>query len=323
MPGHHRIYAQGSDVRQAAQGDLTDLLATTLSRQAGEAKAGFAATLNVGLVGRGIAASRSPVMHELEGRRLGLDYAYHRIDFDALELDDGMLPAVLSCLAELGFVGVNVTHPFKQAALAQLHRLGPSARAIGAVNTVVFDAEAWTGHNTDSWGFAESLRTGLRGARLGSVVLVGAGGAGLAVARALVDLGCGRLAVADRARERAQRLVDSLGGGIAAQAVDPADLPDRLAQADGLVNATPVGMIGHPGLPVPGAAIGPPLWVADIVYFPEETELVRLAERRGCRTLRGTGMAINQAVKAFELFTGRKPDPASMARHFRQAAAVL
>lgn len=309
-------------MRQAAQGDLTDLLVTTLSRHAGQAKAGFAAALNVGLVGRGIAASRSPAMHEREGRRLGLDYAYHRIDFDVLGLSDAMLPAVLSSLAALGFVGVNVTHPFKQAVLAHLDRLGPSAEAIGAVNTVVFDTGIWAGHNTDSWGFAESLRTGLPGAALERVVLVGAGGAGLAVARALHGMGCGRLTVVDREHGRAERLVASLGGGTVARAADPGALPDLLDGADGLVNATPVGMASYPGLPVPDALVRPPLWVADIVYFPEETALVRLAEARGCATLRGTGMAINQAVMAFELFTGRTPDPACMARHFHQAAPV-
>lgn len=269
----------------------------------------------VGLVGRGIAASRTPRMHEAEAARLGLDGVYVAIDFDALRLPDAALPSVLVAAAAVGFAGVNVTFPFKQAVMGLLARLAPDAARIGAVNTVVFGPGGATGHNTDGWGFAQSVRAGLPGARLDRIALVGAGGAGAAVADALAALGAGTLAVFDVDARRSGELAARFGA-----AVEVAGrVEDALAGACGLVNTTPVGMAKFPGTPVAAALLAPPLWVADVVYFPPETELLRLARAHGCRTLPGAGMAISQAVRAFELFTGRSADPAAMRRHFEAA----
>jgi len=274
------------------------------------------AALRTGLVGRAIQQSLTPGMHEAEGRRLGLDYAYSLIDFDRLGLADTALAAVVAAAREQGFAGPNVTHPFKQAVLPLLDGLSPEAAAIGAVNTVVFEGGRAIGHNTDCWGFAESFRRAMAGASLDSVVLVGAGGAGLAVAQALIELGAGRIVAFDRDPARAAALAERLGAPGLAAGVLP-ELEPALAAAAGLVNATPAGMSKYPGLPVPAAALHRGLWVADIVYFPEETALIRAADERGCRTLTGRGMAIFQAVRAFALFTGVEPDPAAMARHFQ------
>jgi len=274
------------------------------------------AALRAGLVGRAIQQSLTPGMHEAEGRRLGLDYAYRLIDFDRLGLADAALGAAVAAARDLGFAGLNVTHPFKQAVLPLLDGLSPEAAAIGAVNTVVFESGRAVGHNTDCWGFAESFRRAMAGASLDSVVLVGAGGAGLAVAQALIELGAGRIDVFDRDIERAQALAERLAKpGLAARPLR--DLAPSLAAAGGLVNATPAGMSKYPGLPVPAEALHRGLWVADIVYFPEETALIGAASERGCRILTGRGMAIFQAVRAFALFTGIEPDPAAMARHFQ------
>lgn len=267
----------------------------------------------VGLLGRGIGASRTPAMHRAEGRRLGLDYRYELVDFDVLGLPDEALGAALAQARAAGLAGVNVTHPFKQRVLPLLEGLSAEAAAIGAVNTVVFQGGRGLGHNTDCWGFAESLRRGLPNASLERVLLLGAGGAGLAVARALLDLGAGRIAVADPDRRQAEALVNRLGPARVSLA---GDLAAEAAAAEGLVNATPVGMDKYPGLPLPGGLLHPALWVADVIYFPARTALIEAARALGCRTLTGQGMAIFQAVRAFELFSGRAPDPAAMAAHF-------
>lgn len=280
--------------------------------------------LLVGLIGRGIQLSRTPAMHEREAARFGLGYAYMLVDFDQLGLQDDALPGILSAGAALGFQGFNVTHPFKQQVIPLLDRIAPEAAAIGAVNTVVYDAGRTTGHNTDCWGFAESFRQGLgtgpAGVPLRQVVQFGAGGAGAAVAYALMQLGVENLAIIDSDAARAEALATQMRAewGERVQAV--ANVADALSWTDGIVNTTPVGMAKYPGMPFPAEALRRQHWVAEIIYFPEETELLRVARGLGCRNLAGTGMAIGQAVRAFELFTGRKSDMAAMAGHFAAAA---
>ncbi len=274
--------------------------------------------LRAALIGRGIQKSRTPHMHAAEGVRLGIRYAYHLLDFDQLDLPDAALADMVRALRARGFAGFNVTHPFKQSVLSCLDGLSPNAAAIGAVNTVVLRNGDAIGHNTDCWGFAESFRSQMAAAGLEAVVLLGAGGAGMAVGQALVDLGVARLAIFDLDRGRAEVLASALdvrSGRSCAFVAE--DLPACLRVADGLVNATPVGMAKYPGMPVPETALRPELWVADIVYFPAETELLRAAAALGCRVLPGRGMAIHQAVRAFELITGAVPDPGAMAGHFK------
>lgn len=259
-------------------------------------------------------------MHELEGSRIGLGYTYVLVDFDALGLHDANLADLLEVAEDLGFAGLNVTHPFKQVVLPLLDRLAPEAAAIGAVNTVVFDGALRTGHNTDCWGFAESFREGLPDVRMDSVVQFGAGGAGAAVAHALLSLGVRKLTLCetdiDRGRSLAERLSKRFDGDVTATT----DAVGPLNPATGIVNATPVGMDKYPGLPFPPGLLRPSHWVAEIIYFPPETELLRRARALGCRTLAGTGMAVYQAVKAFELFTGIAPDRTAMTAHFQAAA---
>ncbi|MBX3573972.1 MAG: shikimate dehydrogenase [Mesorhizobium sp.] len=274
--------------------------------------------VKVGLLGRGIQMSRTPAMHEREAARMGLTCSYVLIDFDALGLSDSDLPAAIEAAVSLGFHGVNVTYPFKQSVMPLLDEISVDATAIGAVNTVVFGSRS-TGHNTDCWGYAESFRTAMPGAPLGHVVLFGAGGAGSAVAYALIGLGARRLSIVDadlsRARSLAARLV-----GIDTSVVSPQDIAAALGDADGVVNTTPVGMAKHPGTPFDTRLLRPSQWVSDVIYFPQETELLRAARAIGCRTLPGIGMAIGQAAGAFELFTGRTADMTAMAGHFEAAA---
>lgn len=276
-----------------------------------------AAGITAGLIGRAIGQSRTPGMHEAEGRRLGLDYRYHLFDFDRMGLPDAALPQVLRAAAERGLAGVNVTHPFKQAVIRHLDWLAPDAAAIGAVNTVVFRDGRAEGHNTDCSGFGESLARELPGAPLERVLLLGAGGAGAAVARALAERGAGRIVVYDLDQARASDLVERIQGWGGTAAARPAgDLRAAITAAQGLVNCTPIGMDKYPGSPAPLDALRSDLWVADVIYFPEETALVRAARARCCRVQPGRGMAIFQAVRAFELFTGRTPDPDAVSAHF-------
>ena len=277
--------------------------------------------LLAGLIGRGIQSSRSPIMHEREAARMGMRCSYVLIDFDCLGLSDDALADVTAAARQVGFHGLNVTHPFKQAVIPHLGVLSSEAAAIGAVNTIVFSGGLATGHNTDSWGFAESFRDGMEEAALGRIVQFGAGGAGAAVAHALMELGVGELAIIDSDHDRAVSLAERMDGPAPAgcRVRAETDVGRALAEADGIVNATPVGMAKYPGWPFAESFLKPDHWVAEIIYFPAETELLRRARALGCRTLSGAGMAIGQAAKAFELFTGQRPDRAAMAGHFEAA----
>ncbi|NER64682.1 shikimate dehydrogenase [Pseudomonas sp. MAFF212427] len=270
-----------------------------------------------GLIGAGIQASRTPALHEREGAAQGLNYLYRLIDLDQLKLDSSALEELLTAAEYMGFTGLNITFPCKQTILPLLDELSPEARGIGAVNTVVLKDGRRIGHNTDCLGFAEGFRRGLAEVSRQQVVQMGAGGAGAAVAHALLSEGVAHLSVFDVEPERAQALVHNLNQHFAgSRARVGHDLESALAQACGLVNTTPMGMAKLPGMPVPKALLRADLWVAEIVYFPLETELLREARALGCKTLNGANMAVFQAVKAFELFSGIVPDAQRMIGHF-------
>ncbi|WP_410586474.1 shikimate dehydrogenase [Amycolatopsis sp. lyj-23] len=266
----------------------------------------------IGLVGTGIGPSASPALHEREADELGLRYVYRLLDLDVLGRP---VADVLAAARLAGFDGLNVTHPAKQAVLPHLDELSPEAAALGAVNTVVFRRGRAIGHNTDATGFARSLTRGLPDVPLADVVLLGAGGAGAAVAHALLSLGTERLTVHDVDGARSARLAEALARRFGEGRATTGDLT-ALRRADGLVHATPTGMAAHPGSPVPAELLHGGLWVADIVYRPLETALLAAARARGCRVLHGGGMVVLQAAESFRLFTGAEPDPARMLRHF-------
>lgn len=271
-----------------------------------------------GLIGAGIQASRTPALHEQEGDAQGLRYLYQLIDLEALQLNINALPDLLDAAELMHFTGLNITYPCKQAVLALLDELSDEARGIGAVNTVVFKDGKRIGHNTDCLGFAEGFRRNLHDVARERVVQMGAGGAGAAVAHALLAQGVQHLSIFDVDMTRARDLVDNLaqrfGAGRAQVGIH---LENAMAEAEGLVNTTPMGMAKLPGTPVPPALLRAELWVAEIVYFPLETELLRDARALGCRTLDGGNMAVFQAVKAFELFSGEAPDAQRMLAHFQ------
>ena len=279
--------------------------------------------LLVGLIGQGIQRSLTPSMQEEEARAQGLRLHYQLIDLDLVGQGPEALPGLLAAARTMAFAGLNITYPCKQAVIPLLDDLSDEAQAMGAVNTVVFRDGRAIGHNTDGSGWRWGFERTLPGADLSRVVLLGAGGAGSAIAHSLCRMKAGQLVVVDQDGARARGLADELnrryGGRAASGSVDA---EPALAGATGLVHATPTGMDKLPGLPLPAPLLRPDLWVSEIVYFPLETALLKAARALGCRVVDGGTMAVGQAVGAFELFTGRAADPKRMDAHFRRLVAA-
>ena len=269
-----------------------------------------AKAIRVGLIGKGIQLSRTPEMHMAEGAAKGIDYQYDLIDPEVMTGAAPSLAEMLDKAEAQGFAGCNVTYPYKIEALNLVDSLSDPARLVGAINTVVFKDGKRSGHNTDYWGFAEGLRTGLPDAKLETVLLLGAGGAGGAVAHALRSLGVKTLMIFDTSLKSATALAQACGGKVVT------DIAQAAAEADGIVNATPMGMAKLPGTAIDTSLLAARHWVSDIVYFPLETALLREARAKGCATLNGSGMAVFQAVRAFTLFSGNTPNVARMRATF-------
>lgn len=279
--------------------------------------------LLVGLIGSGIQRSLTPALQEEEARAQGLRLHYQLIDLDHVPAGrpQGMdaLPGLLAAARTMGFAGLNITYPCKQAVIPLLDRLSDEAQAMGAVNTVVFQDGKAIGHNTDGSGWRWGLQQQLPGANLQRVVLLGAGGAGSAIAHALLRMKTETLVLVDsdtpRAGELAERLNTLYPGRRASFTADPAA---ALNAATGLVHATPTGMDKLPGLPLPKGLLRADLWVSEIVYFPLRTALLQAASALGCKVANGAGMAVGQAVDAFRLFTGCEPDTTRMQAHMQR-----
>ena len=261
-------------------------------------------------------------MHEQEAAAQGLRCDYTLIDLAVLGVGIEALPGLLADAESRRYTGLNVTYPCKQAVVPLLHELSPEAHAVGAVNTILLRSGRRIGHNTDITGFADSFRRGLPQAKIDRVLLLGAGGAGSAVGYAALGLGVGRLLVHDVDAARADRLARRLQIMFPQTDVSaPADLAQAMASVDGLIHCTPTGMPASPGMALEPELLEERHWVAEIVYVPLETELLRAARAKGCRTLDGGGMAVFQAAHAFRVFTGRAADAARMEAHFSKLVA--
>jgi shikimate dehydrogenase len=282
---------------------------------------GAESKLLVGLIGAGIQQSLSPAMHEEEARCHGLRLHYQLIDLDRSDGGAKSLPILLAAARTMDFAGINITYPCKQAVIPLLDDLSDEARAIGAVNTVVCRAGKLIGHNTDGVGWSWAFKREMPNADLSRVVLLGAGGAGSAIAHAALRLGARRLVIVDTMQQRAMALVEKLRLLYGTRAEASIDIAAALKTATGVIHATPTGMQKLPGMPLQAELLRPDLWVAEVVYFPIETELLKSARARGCVTLDGGGMAVGQAAAAFELFTGLAPDAARMNAHFHRLLA--
>jgi quinate/shikimate dehydrogenase (NAD+) len=270
-----------------------------------------------GLIGAPIAQSAAPAMHEQAADALGARCHYQLIEVAGA--DPAELRALLDGVRRLGFAGVNVTFPYKEAVVPLLDEMSARARDIGAVNTVVVRDGRLVGHNTDTTGFERAIGDLVAKSNRGPVALIGAGGVGKAIAFALANLGVAELSIFDADRVKAEQLAMQLLGRMEARVAD--DVTNALEGAAGVVNGTPVGMLPDCGMAVPEALLHRDLWVADAVYTPLWTPLLTAARARGAKVMTGRELAIYQAADAFELFTGLKPSVAAIGNAFDSVMA--
>jgi len=268
-----------------------------------------------GLMGYPIAHSAAPAMHEQAATALGVHCHYQLIEVKGAGRDD--LRAMLDGVRRLGFAGVNVTFPYKEAVVDLLDELTPDARAIRAVNTIMVNDNRMVGHNTDATGFARAIAPLLTTRPRGAIALIGAGGVGKAIAFALAGLGAGEIRIFDADTDKAAQLAGQVQGGVAVRGIAAA-----VNGAAGLINATPVGMLPSRDTPVPDALLHPAIWVAAAVYTPLWTPLLSAAKARGATVLTGRDLAINAAADAFALFTGMTPPVAVMGNAFDAVMAA-
>lgn len=258
-----------------------------------------------------------PIEHSLSPRLHGYWLRHYKIEgeYKALAVPSGKLAASLRALPAQNYRGVNLTLPHKQAALRIVDFIDPLARRIGAVNLVIVREDGkLEGRNTDAYGFTQNLRASGYGASDRPAVVLGAGGAARAVLAALIDMGLGRIHLLNRTQNRAHALAEELGREIR---VFPWTESAQAFQGAGLlVNATSLGMQGEPPLEIPLDALPKEAAVADLVYAPLETNLLRRASARGHKTVDGLGMLLYQAQPAFEVFFGKKPDVTPELRAF-------
>lgn len=276
--------------------------------------------MKLGLIGKAIQQSRMPALQRLAAVRAGqaLDYALLDLGADDPALFDKTFD---TCRAE-GYRGVNVTHPFKELAVRRVRIDDPLVRAIGAVNTVLFDADDEPrGFNTDHSGFLRAYRRRFGERMPGTVAVVGTGGVGRAISFALAALGADEIRLYDVEPAKARALTEALNGvGSKSRIITASSCEAAVTGADAHVNGTPVGMHYKPGCPVPAGCIGGQRWVFDAIYTPMETELLALAAARGIETFSGFELFLAQGFNAFELFTGvrlSEDDTAAIEREIR------
>lgn len=278
----------------------------------------------MGLIGDGVGPSLTPPMHEAEAAAHGLKLIYRPIDIDLLGLAAHDVGYLLTAGAQLGFNAFNVTHPCKQIVIEHLDQLTDQAATIGAVNTVLITEEGLIGHNTDVTGFTSAFAQELPNADTGTVVQLGAGGAGAAVAHGLCAHGVETFYLADPDPIKTTQLATQLRAGNDTEiiTVTADELPELIPQAHGIINTSPVGMHQLPGTPLPAELIQPHHWVADVIYRPTTTELIRHAASIGCAVMPGGAMAVGQAADTFQLVTGQTPDRQRMNTHFENLVAA-
>lgn len=284
-------------------------------------------TVLLGLLGEHIKASLTPQMHEAEGRRQGLPLVYRTLDPEEMGIANPDWAQLLVTAQQFGYDGLNVTHPAKQVLKDVLDELSDDAALLGAVNTVTFRNGRAIGENTDHVGFSGALKALGIDAAFGEVVQIGAGGAGSAVAYALLKAGTPRLTLVDVDQAHAQSLMERLSQAFDAsrlRVLSPDGAPNAVRSAAGLVNCTPIGMDGvSDGSPIALDALHSDLWVGDAVYRPLRTTLVRAAEDMGCIAFGGAHMVVGQAVASFELFTGQKASREAMYQTFLDHSGAL
>jgi shikimate dehydrogenase len=255
------------------------------------------------VIGWPVAHSRSPMIHNYWLDLYGIPGRYDRI-----AVAPEHLAVFIAGFAEQGLIGCNVTVPHKEQTARLVSIADPETRRLGSVNTLWLADGTLLGTSTDGHGFLASLRQAVPDfhASEHDVLVLGAGGAARAIVAALQSASVRRIRLANRTAERAQRLADDLGAPVVP--VPWAGLPDALSASSLLVNATALGMTGKPPLAVDLSPLPSDAIVADIVYAPLETELLKTARARGHRAIDGLGMLLHQAVPGFERWFGLKPE---------------
>ena len=269
-----------------------------------------AETVRLGLIGDNIARSQSPRLHEIAGRLSGIPVSYERL----VPRDLGEnFETVFEKARNAGFRGLNITYPYKERVVPLLRVPDPQVAALGAVNTVVFSERGPEGYNTDWSGFTAAYARVRGEAPPGVVCMVGAGGVGKAVAFGLATLGLRRLTLVERDLPKAEALARALrqaAPGIEVRVTG--NVVEGAAGAAGLVNCTPVGMVGHDGTPVPRAQMAGAEWAFDAVYTPVETEFLADAATEGLQVLSGWELYFYQGLHAYKIFHGRPTDEARL-----------
>ena len=264
------------------------------------------AKVRLGLIGDNIAASQAPRLHTLAGALRGISVRYDLLVPAQIGLG---FDALFERCMEGSYHGINVTHPYKERAAARVEMENPLVRAMGAVNLVRFDVDRQRGFNTDYSGFVAAWRAKFGADSPGVVCQVGAGGAGRAIAFALAELGAEAIRLVDVDRGRAQALAQALRTThLQLDVATFSDSEEAVAKARGLVNCSPVGMVGHDGTPIPRRFMRGAAWAFDAVYTPVHTRFLVDAAAAGLGTLSGYELFFHQGVDGFEIFFGGSVD---------------
>lgn len=272
---------------------------------------GTASEIRLGLIGVGIERSRAPELHRLAGQLCGIAVTY---DLMALKSElPGDFDAALAACRSHGYRGVNVTHPFKERAAQVVDEASEQVRRLGAVNTVRFGSGPGTqGFNTDYTGFKRAFRSRFSNRLPGTVAIVGSGGVGRAIAFGLTDLNAEALRLFDQDGPRSKSLATALRSYAGTRITLCKSAEEAASGADGLVNATPIGMHRHPGTPISKVVMEGRSWAFDAVYTPVETGFLRDAMDAGLEVLSGYELFFYQGVDAFEIFSGLRVDEARL-----------
>lgn len=275
----------------------------------------------VGLIGEGIEHSLTPDLHMREAQHLGLEYEFRLIDLLEPKFGGQSFADILERIRSAGYQAVNITFPLKKTAIECAASKSDAVETLGATNLFLNLQDRIHAENTDWSGFSFALNRGLPEATRRKVLQVGTGGAGSATAYALLDWGVQQLLLADLDFNKAVAFAEQLKPRFPSQILRACPIEeamDFLPAVDGVVQATPIGMYTHPGMPFLVDQLNPSAWVADVIYRPVETEFIRAARSGGHKVLTGSLMAIGQAVDSLRLITSLEPDAQRMASHFEE-----
>ncbi len=262
--------------------------------------------LQLGLIGDNIARSQSPRLHRLAGQHAGIDVSYEPLVPTTLGLD---FEEVFNQSRADGYRGLNITYPYKERVVPMVRVDDPVLRAMGAVNTVIFGADGSSGFNTDFTGFKAAYTHVRKDQPPGTTLLIGTGGVGRAIAFGLADLGAGALHLVDRDRAKAEALAADLSGVFPGIALEiGADAEAAAKGVSGIVNATPVGMVGHDGTPLDPTAMAGADWAFDAVYTPKDTQFLGDAAKQGLDIVSGWELFFYQGLHAWTHFSGQPTD---------------